>query len=460
MEVVVTESRVELRGGNGLVGAIPLAAVASFAMSSAYQDCLGIVYRKANRTIACWIFACKTPADTKAALATLGAACNRETAASHNAPSSPGELGGVGSSTDTTMRRGGGRSNSGGPSIAYHLAPVPLAPTTPAVGASLMDSPGVARRSGGPDGGGSRISKRFGSNALSATPRESQKHAVSRSDARKAAAAVAAAGSLPGGAGGIKSSLATSSKPKPPLVRANTYRPQSMGCAIQCAFVGITDISQVPGVHKDEQARLDSALANADPAVFERSKCTEVLITVIGGLLRFRPVDKGDGRRGSGAATESGRLMERRTMSQTKRRAEAAAAAQSLEETKILHTAIKFVGHGTKKHTNVFAVLIGKPPSFLYYTFVCDVDAEATNSVLALARAFGAGQKMDALLTSMSYSEAVAEGDRLFASSLSAAQNSSNASAEFHNHNSNSQSRIPPASPMSSSFPSAGRNPL
>lgn len=152
-------------------------------------------------------------------------------------------------------------------------------------------------------------------------------------------------------------------KPKPKLVRVNTYRPQSMGCAIRCAFVGITDISQVPGVHKNEQSRLDAALANADAGVLERSKCTEVLITVIGGLLRFRPTaTKADGS--SSSSSSEGR-MERRTMSQTKRGADAAAAARMLEETKILHTAIKFVGHGTK-HTNVFAVLIGKAPRFVY----------------------------------------------------------------------------------------------
>ena len=81
------------------------------------------------------------------------------------------------------------------------------------------------------------------------------------------------------------------------------------------------------------------------------------------------------------------------------------------------------------------------------------MDIEATNSVQALARAFGAGQKMDALLSPMSYNEAVAEGDRLFAS-LPGGLNH-NSVGSFVGSGDALPPPASPASPMSMSFPSA-----
>lgn len=434
VQVAVTASRLELRTDQrGIVGAIPLTAVASFGMSSNMKDCIAVVYRKANRTVACWVLVCASNADAKAALKTLGYACNnRDTIEPPSpmlafpptplqmqppenyyraVPMSPGEYG----------RSSGSKGNS----LKHKSKSAANAPNTPTVGASLMDSPAMARRARSVDGGPaaataaaaahSKVPRRVASNpdpkaaatvgrsrlysdSSSKFGQEGQKHTTKAE--RKAMCNNGPGQGSPG-------------RPSPQY-RANTDRPQSMGCAISCAFVGTTNISQVPGQHKDEQARLDTALANAEDGAFDQSKCTKVLITVIGGLLRFRPVEKADA-----STVAEGSALGRRTMSQTKRSADAAAAARSLEETKILHSAIKFVGHG-KKHTSVFAVLIGKAPEFAYYTFVCDNDLEATSSVQALARAFGAGQKMDALLTPMKYTDAVAEGDRLFAASASA----------------------------------------
>lgn len=188
VQVVVTSSRLELRSTKGLVGAIPLAAIASFGMSTAMQDCLGVVYRKANGTVACWVLACKTPEETRAALKTLGDGCNRDATAAGaptpGTPLSPGEHGGKGSSVGKFIRR----SHNHNPAEQMAAA----APATPIVGASLMDSPGMARRgaatvsgsllartaslpspsssssssSAGGSGGSSRISQRFGSHPL------------------------------------------------------------------------------------------------------------------------------------------------------------------------------------------------------------------------------------------------------------------------------------------------------
>lgn len=231
VQVVVTSSRLELRSTKGLVGAIPLAAIASFGMSTAMQDCLGVVYRKANGTVACWVLACKTPEETRAALKTLGDGCNRDATAAGaptpGTPLSPGEHGGKGSSVGKGIRR----SHNHNPAEQMAAA----APATPIVGASLMDSPGMARRgaatvsgsllartaslpsppsssaaaAAGGSGGSSRISQRFGSHPLAVrsgstasgaksgssgaaaggggSQRESQKHHGSRSEAREAA---------------------------------------------------------------------------------------------------------------------------------------------------------------------------------------------------------------------------------------------------------------------------------
>ena len=56
--VSVLWSSIEIRSPNGIVAIEPLSAVASFAVGKTNQDFFGIVHRRVDQSIGCWVFRC------------------------------------------------------------------------------------------------------------------------------------------------------------------------------------------------------------------------------------------------------------------------------------------------------------------------------------------------------------------------------------------------------------------
>jgi hypothetical protein len=497
LQVVVTANRLELRiSSSKLLGAIPLKAIAAFGRCTEVQECLAVVYIKANNITASWVLAFPSPEETKAAFVTLGGACSSGSSDAE-LPARSASLDGAGAqpnfstmppATQRQQHDGGGgvhrivanvvavllgdmpipeargdmhaeqlqqiadlcttRAMVAGDTghgvhdeEAVHVAvtttrvelrtnennklfgAVPLAAVVSFVPSTTASPDCIAVIYRRPNNSFSSWVLRFASpadrmvalqkfcDAVNPSMASAYTEAVCRNllDRQHASAGAGSASDPPltmdSPAGARQRTVSLGARG---LTALPEYRPpsapQTRGCAIRCGFIGIIDSTEVEGTFKDEQARLDAALAFKP--IPERSQCTEIVITVIKGEIKFQTTaDNSWGSLANGRSTTRSTSTKRSITSEEQA---TIALASILERTCVKSNSVKFCGHGTKSGgVASFGLLFAQGSNFLYFTFTCDTEGEAMASVQALARAFGAGQKQDELMNELSYKDAV-----------------------------------------------------
>ena len=349
---------IEVRGANGVITSCPLSMVASFCVGREHPSCLGIVHRQYDQTTACWVFNCDSAAKAKAHL---------------------GELAQVCADINKRRRRGKQRTPSCSSVPDRDGASSPITPTLEG-SCELPDPPRLKRTNSTPQPSRVRTPSITVVESSRTPPATRRVLDPSPTMAETTRAKTWEPG-LSASARNRRGQVPRTARPSAPLdkagsrlVRVNTYRPQTMGCALTARFLGQIDPSTVEGKFKDEQARIDVIL-KAAPAL-DPQKCPEVLVTVISSWLTIR------------------------SLNSSKR------AGQQDVQLRIKRTFVKFCGQGNTRKQTFGIIVANKKRELVCYTFHCDSNQESISCVHGLARAFGAGHKQDQLLNSTTYEEA------------------------------------------------------